>query len=394
MNKKTRSPLFHITKRDALPWYKSWGIRAAAILLALIVCSIITTTMTGENPLQVYATIFNGSFGSPRKVWVLLQNIAMLLCIALAVTPAFKMRFWNIGAQGQVLMGALMASMCMIKLAGKVPNALLVVIELFAAITGGALFAYIPAFFKSKWNTNETLFTLMMNYIAVFVVTYFTDVWRGSKSSLGTINPNTEAGWLSFVTGNKTIDTFTKTYMNQQVLIPMVVVIFLMILMHFYLKYFKHGYELTVVGDSISTARYTGINVGHVMRRTLFLSGAICGLIGFFYVSCFDHTISGSTSGGYGFTAVIVCWLSNFNPFIMVIYSFLIIFLQKGARNLSNVSYAPALNEYSTEFLIFLVIIALLLVTFFVRYRFQVKPNSKKLVRTLTKGLDLEGGAL
>ena len=89
MNKKTRSPLFHITKRDALPWYKSWGIRAAAILLALIVCSIITTTMTGENPLQLYATIFNGSFGSPRKVWVLLQNIAMLLCIALAVTPAF-----------------------------------------------------------------------------------------------------------------------------------------------------------------------------------------------------------------------------------------------------------------------------------------------------------------
>ena len=110
MNKKTRSPLFHITKRDALPWYKSWGIRAAAILLALIVCSIITTTMTGENPLQVYATIFNGSFGSPRKVWVLLQNIAMLLCIALAVTPAFKMRFWNIGGEGQVLAGALAAA--------------------------------------------------------------------------------------------------------------------------------------------------------------------------------------------------------------------------------------------------------------------------------------------
>lgn len=389
-----KEPLIRIVKRNHVTWKTKFFSYVGTLLGALVLSVLFLWIVSGKNPFPALGYIVLGSFENKIKIWSMLKELVLLLGIGLALVPAYKMRFWNIGAQGQVLMGALMASMCMIKLAGKVPNALLVVIELFAAITGGALFAYIPAFFKSKWNTNETLFTLMMNYIAVFVVTYFTDVWRGIKSSLGTINPNTEAGWLSFVTGNKTIDTFTKTYMNQQVLIPMVVVIFLMILMHFYLKYFKHGYELTVVGDSISTARYTGINVGHVMRRTLFLSGAICGLIGFFYVSCFDHTISGSTSGGYGFTAVIVCWLSNFNPFIMVIYSFLIIFLQKGARNLSNVSYAPALNEYSTEFLIFLVIIALLLVTFFVRYRFQVKPNSKKLVRTLTKGLDLEGGAL
>ena len=160
MNKKTRSPLFHITKRDALPWYKSWGIRAAAILLALIVCSIITTTMTGENPLQVYATIFNGSFGSPRKVWVLLQNIAMLLCIALAVTPAFKMRFWNIGGEGQVLAGALAAAACMICLRNTLPNALVIVCMCVSSILAGALWGFIPAYFKAKYNTNETKRTI------------------------------------------------------------------------------------------------------------------------------------------------------------------------------------------------------------------------------------------
>ena len=183
MNKKTRSPLFHITKRDALPWYKSWGIRAAAILLALIVCSIITTTMTGENPLQVYATIFNGSFGSPRKVWVLLQNIAMLLCIALAVTPAFKMRFWNIGGEGQVLAGALAAAACMICLRNTLPNPLVIVCMCVSSILAGALWGFIPAYFKAKYNTNETLFTLMMNYVATQLVAYFVIVWENPKGS-------------------------------------------------------------------------------------------------------------------------------------------------------------------------------------------------------------------
>ena len=198
MNKKTRSPLFHITKRDALPWYKSWGIRAAAILLALIVCSIITTTMTGENPLKVYATIFNGSFGSPRKVWVLLQNIAMLLCIALAVTPAFKMRFWNIGGEGQVLAGALAAAACMICLRNTLPNALVIVCMCVSSILAGALWGFIPAYFKAKYNTNETLFTLMMNYVATQLVAYFVIVWENPKGSgqIGIINQSTEIGWF------------------------------------------------------------------------------------------------------------------------------------------------------------------------------------------------------
>ena len=114
MNNRTHTPLFHVAKRGALPWYKVWAIRGAGLLLALLVCSLITTLVTKQNPLEVYGAIVNGSFGSPRKIWILLQNIAMLLCVSLAVTPAFRMRCWNLGGEGQALIGGLAAAACMI----------------------------------------------------------------------------------------------------------------------------------------------------------------------------------------------------------------------------------------------------------------------------------------
>ena len=164
MNKK--QSLFHIAKRDTLPWYKAVLIRGGAIVLALIVCAIVTTLLTGENPIKVYSTILYGAFGTSRKSWVTFHNLAILLGISLAVTPAFKMRFWNIGAEGQVLIGCLATAACMICLGGKIPNGLLIVIMIVASVAAGALWGFLPGIFKAKWNTNETLFTLMMNYIA------------------------------------------------------------------------------------------------------------------------------------------------------------------------------------------------------------------------------------
>ena len=179
MHNKVREPLFHIVKRDTLPWYQAWGIRAIAIVLALLLCALITTLCTNLNPLKVFGTMFSGAFGSPRKIWILGQNLAILLCISLAVTPAFKMRFWNIGAEGQVLAGGLAAAACMICLGDKMPNGLLIVLIVIAGIAAGAVWAVIPAIFKAKWNTNETLFTLMMNYVATQLVAYFIIVWEG-----------------------------------------------------------------------------------------------------------------------------------------------------------------------------------------------------------------------
>ena len=163
MSKPNREPWIHIAKRSALPWYKAWGIRGIALVLALLVCAGITSLLTGENPIDIYAAIFDGGFGTARKAWALFQNLAILLCISLAVTPAFKMRFWNIGGEGQVLAGGLACAACMICLADKVPNWLLIVLMTVSSIAAGAIWAAIPGFFKARWNTNETLFTLMMN---------------------------------------------------------------------------------------------------------------------------------------------------------------------------------------------------------------------------------------
>ena len=259
-----KTSLFHIAKRDAMPWYQATLIRGCAILLALVVCALVTMLMTGENPFSIYATIFKGAFGTARKTWVTFQNLAVLLGISLAVTPAFKMRFWNIGAEGQVLIGCLATAACMICLGDKIPNALLILISLLAALVAGGIWGLLPAFFKAKWNTNETLFTLMMNYIATQLSAFFIIVWEVPKGAgkIGIINQNSEAGWLPVIGG-------------QKYLLIILVVAILTVLMYIYLNYSKHGYEIAVVGESQRTASYAGIKVERVIIRTMLLSGAL-----------------------------------------------------------------------------------------------------------------------
>ena len=325
MNDKKKEPLFHIVKRDALPWYQSVGIRAIAIVLALIVCAVVTMILTGTNPIQVFQSIIAGAFGSARKTWITFQNIAILLLISLALTPAFKMKFWNIGGEGQVLIGGLASAACMICLAEKLPAALVVVCMIVTSIAAGAFWAFIPAFFKAKWNTNETLSTLMMNYIATQLVAFFTIVWEVPKGSgkIGIINQNSNVGWLPQAFGSK-------------YLLSILVAVLITVFMYIYLKYSKHGYEISVVGESENTAKYVGIKVEKVIMRTMALSGAVCGLVGLLLVGGINHTITTTIAGGQGFTAVMVSWMSKFNPLTMVFSSFLIIFMNRGASEIST----------------------------------------------------------
>ena len=362
MHNKVREPLFHIVKRDTLPWYQAWGIRAIAIVLALLLCALITTLCTHLNPLKVFGTMFSGAFGSPRKIWILGQNLAILLCISLAVTPAFKMRFWNIGAEGQVLAGGLAAAACMICLGDKVPNGLLIVLIVIAGIVAGAVWAVIPAIFKAKWNTNETLFTLMMNYVATQLVAYFIIVWESPKGSgkVGIINQSTEAGWLPQIGGYK-------------YLLTILVVAVLTVLVYIYLNYSKHGYELSVVGESENTARYIGINVKKVIMRTMLLSGALCGVTGLLLVSGTDHTIATNTVGGRGFTAIMVSWLAKFNPAYMILTSLLIVFFQKGAIQIST---SLGLNDSFADIITGIIIFFIIGSEFFINY--SVKFRSKE----------------
>ncbi|MDD6729072.1 MAG: ABC transporter permease [Eubacteriales bacterium] len=362
--KKAHEPLFHVAKRASISRGKSWAIRIIAILIALVFCAVVTMLLTGENPIKVYETMFEGAFGSERKVWNLLQSLAMLLCVSLAVTPAFKMRFWNIGAEGQVLIGGLATTACMICLGGKIPNALLIIIMIIASVLAGAVWALIPAVFKAKFNTNETLFTLMMNYVGIQLVSYFCMYWENPKGSgkIGIINRTTHDGWLP-------------TIGDYDYLLNIIVVLVLTVAMYIYLKYSKHGYEIAVVGESENTARYIGINVKKVILRTMFLSGAVCGIAGLLLVGGTNHTISTTTADGRGFTAIMVSWLAKFNPIYMILTAFLLVFLDAGAGQISMVF---GLNESFSDIITGIILFFIIGSEFFINYELKFRHSKKE----------------
>ena len=358
MNKlywKTKS---HIVKRDDIVWWKAWLIRVIAVFLAMIVCGIVTVFLTDLNPIEMYITMAEGALGTSRLVWNLIQNTAILLCVALAVTPAFKMKFWNIGAEGQVLVGGLATAACMIFLGEKLPTPILMLVMVITSVVSGALWALVPAFFKTRFNSNETLFTLMMNYVAIQIVAYYTLEWSMPKGS-GT--PRTlEYGQLPVLFG-------------QKYLVNILIVLVLTIIAYVYLKYSKQGYEISVVGESENTARYIGINVKKVVLRTMAISGAVCGIAGFLLVAGTDHSLKSDTAGGRGFTAIMVSWLAKFNPIFMILTSLLIVFLQKGASKISEVY---RLNSSFSDIITGIIIFFIIGSEFFINYK--IKCNKKE----------------
>jgi len=360
---KIKEPRFHIVKRVDMPWYFNWCVRAASIVLALVCCALISILVTGDNPIRIFATIIDGSFGSSRKFMILLQNTAMLLCVALALTPAFKMRFWNIGGEGQALVGALAAAACMILMKNQ-PNVLVIGCMVVTSICAGALWGAIPAFFKAKFGTNETLFTLMMNYVATQLVAYFSVVWENPKGSgnIGVINPNTKLGWFPDLFGSKYA-------------LNILIVAVLTIGLYIYLNYSKHGYEISVVGESERTARYVGIKVEKVIIRTMLISGAICGLAGLLLVGGTNHTLNASIVDGRGFTAVMVSWLGKFNPIWMVLTSFLLVFLGRGAGEIAT---DFGLNASFGDILTGIILFFIIGCEFFINYKISLTKASAK----------------
>ena len=361
---KKHEPLVHITKRGTLPLWHNLAIRAIGLAAALVVCAIELYALTGLNPLKIYGAMFKGAFGSARRVWTTIREIMMLLCIGVGLAPAFKMRFWNIGAEGQVLMGACATAGCMLAWGNKMPIGLLIPVMLIAAVAAGTIWALIPAVCRAKWGTNESLFTLMMNYVAMQIVSYCITFWENpiGSNTVGIINSATSGGWLPSLFG-------------QKYLLNILVVALITILMYIYLKYSKHGYEIAVVGESQNTARYIGINVKKVIVRTVALSGALCGLAGLLLVAGTDHTISTNTVGGQGFTAIMVSWLAKFNPLVMALTSFLLIFLGRGAGEIAT---AFRLNESVSDILTGIILFFIIGCEFFVNYKVNFRPMHKE----------------
>ena len=363
--KRSKEPLLHITKRTDIPLSRAIIIRAVAVVSALVFGGIVTIFLTGDNPISIYVTIFEGAFGNSTRIWFTFQQIAILLCISLAVTPAFKMRFWNIGAEGQVLIGCLATAMCMFLLGDIMPTWLLILTMTVASIAAGIICGVIPAVFKANWGTNETLFTLMMNYVAIQLIECFLKI--ADKSGSNTVGPDKlDNGWLPNLFG-------------QQYLLNIVIVAVLTAVMYIYLKYTKQGYEISVVGESVNTAKYIGINVKKVIIRTMALSGAVCGLAGLLLVGGTSHSIDSNLADNRGFTAIMVSWLAKFNPIMMIFTTFLIVFLERGADEISS---KFGLNSSFSDILTGIILFFIIGSEFFVQYQVHVNKNHRIFAKT------------
>ena len=353
------SPLLRLAKRDGMPRGQVWAIRLGSFAAALLISALIFLIM-GHNPLGAFGTMVTGSLGKKTAIRQTVRIAIPLLGTALAIAPCFKMRFWNIGAEGQITAGAVGASYFALFWADKLPQVpLLIVMAVAGAICGG-LWALIPAFFKARWGTNETLFTLMMNYIMIGVVKWLQGgPWEGRP-------------------GSQIIPQFDNAAVLPKVLwvhCGWIIVLILMVFMFVYMKYTKQGYEIAVIGESENTARYAGMNVGKIIMRTMFISGAIAGLVGFIVSSGADNTLHAVVAAGVGFTAITVAWLAQLNPFAMVAISMLLAVLEKGASTLETQMAVPAsISDIITGIFLF----CMLGCEFFINYRLIVRGGHKE----------------
>ena len=354
-----KTPLFRLAKRDELGRGKVWVIRAGSIIVALIL-GCIPMLLTGNSPAEAYGVILQGSLSRPIYIKQTVKIAIPLLGCALAIAPCFKMRFWNIGAEGQITMGAVAATFFALNFAKTIPHVPLLAIMFISAAIFGGLWALIPAFFKAKWNTNETLFTLMMNYIAIGIVAYLQGgPWEGRK-------------------GSQLIPMFQDSARLPTVLgvhCGWIIVLLLVIAMYLYMNKTKQGFEIAVVGDSVNTARYAGMNVGWVIMRTMFISGAISGVVGFMIVSGANFTLYKGVANGVGFTSITVAWLSQLNSFAMIAISMMLAVLEKGANTLQTRLQVPAsIADIITGILLF----CMLASEFFINYRLIFRGREKK----------------
>ena len=359
-----KEPLLRLVKRDPLAVWKVVLIYAIAIFASLVLSAIICTIFSSENPFKFFVSLLNGAVGSKRKIWVLLQDTALLLGVGVALVPAFKMKFWNLGGNGQILVGCLAAISCMFYLGGKIPDPVLIVLMTLASIAAGAVWGVLPAIFKAYFGTNESLFTLMLNYISAGLVSMFLTIWlKNGKTALDPIK------WGNFP------DLFGNKY-----LLTVLVFFTLAVLMFIYLKYTKHGYEIAVVGDSPNTAKYIGINVKRVIIRTMIISGALSGIVGLFLAGGIEHTIATDTANNMGFTAIMATWLAAFNPLVMMGTCFFIQFVSKGMVQVrGDFGFT---NDSIANIVIGLVYFCVIACSFFINYRVVFRKSGKKVSNT------------
>lgn len=319
--------LLKITKRSNLTKKQEYLIRALAIVLALF-CTALILLAFGLNPIRVYYAIVEGSLGTQLRIKQTIIKAIPLTITSLGILVAFKMKFWNIGGEGQIAMGAMAASYVALNY-GSLPKPVLLVLMALAGIVMGGFWAFIPALFKRKFGTNETIFTLMMNYIAIKFVMYLQyGPW---------MDPNANGfPRVAPFPDNAILPTFLGVHLG------LLIAIVCVILIYFLMTYTKLGYEITVVGESYETARYAGMNIGKIMIVAMLISGGLCGLVGMIQASAVEKTLVAGISGGYGFTAIITAWLARLNAPVTAIVCVLFAMLLQGGAYIQLAMNVPS----------------------------------------------------
>ncbi|MBS5149773.1 MAG: ABC transporter permease [Butyricicoccus pullicaecorum] len=344
--------MMRIVKTKEKSRQQQWVLRLGAFFLALCAGGLFLL-MLGNNPFAVYGAILSGAFRSKMAIQATVKIMIPLLISALGVTLAFKMKFWNIGGEGQIIMGGIFASYFALFHADW-SGFILFPVMFLAGIVGGGLWALIPAYFKVRFGTNETLFTLMLNYIALHLVSWLQEgPWRDPAAN-----------------GFPKIASFEKSAVLPKlfgVQVGWVIALVLVVLLFVYLRYTKQGYEISVVGESRATATYAGMNVQRIILRTMFLSGAIAGIAGMVQVTGSDRTLTVGVAGGVGFTAIIIAWLAQLNPVSSMVIAFLFAVLEKGS---SVIQSEFGLSADCADVLQGIILFFVLGCEFFVQYKF------------------------
>lgn len=370
---KTKDPFIRIVKRDKIHPLLKVLFYTIAILAALAVGGILLVAI-GVNPLVLYKDMFTiGMLGSRlayKSIEGLITVFVPLLITSLALSLSFKMRFWNIGGEGQFIIGALAAATVALKFGNTMPSYLLLLFMFLAAMLAAGVFGGFVALLNVRFKTNETLMTLMLNYIALYLLRFFGETqapWNfylSDESVRPVFQKFSEAAFMPTI-------SIGKFSLNISLLFAVAICIGV----YFYLKKTKHGYEISVVGDSANTARYAGMNVKKIIVRTMFLSAALIGLAGGFYVSG-AKVLSTSVTNNVGWTGIIVAWLSKLNTFAIFGVSLLISIMQYGVQAAST--QFPIIDSNFADLLQGIVLFFVLAADFFIRFKLVFRQSAKK----------------
>lgn len=318
---------FKLDKKKKIGKRQELLITLWAIFFAVILSGIFIA-FNKVNPFLAFWKVLTSSFGSSYGISETIVKSIPLIFTGLSVAVALNSKIWNIGAEGQLFFGAVVATAFVIY--GPVlPKPFEMIVLISLGILGGAAWAFIPAVLKIKFKMNEVISTLLLNYVAINIADYFLfGPWKG-KDNFPYTPEFPESARLGRIGFGR---------VHSGLIIALIIVVLLYIIIY----YTKMGYKLRMTGSSLKAAKYAGININKTMFMVFLISGALAGLAGVGQVCGIEFKLHQHISSGYGYTGIIVAWLARSNPFVIVIFAFFLSVLLKGADSLQIAMHLPA----------------------------------------------------